>query len=179
MAGNYQKAGGRTNYSPWGVSNDPTDYSTTQRPQTSQGFGKPTTGFAKGSPIKHSNDVPDERLLEVFRKKVQARGARGILGLSKNFRIADDDNSHQLDINEFAKCCRDFRLDFNDDQVQRVFKMFDTSRDGFIDYDEFLRAVRGPISPARQSLVKKAFVKLDKNNNGIIELDDIRGKQIQ
>ena len=92
--GNYQKAGGRTNYSPWGVSNDPTDYSTTQRPQTSQGFGKPTTGFAKGSPIKHSNDVPDERLLEVFRKKVQARGARGILGLSKNFRIADDDNSH-------------------------------------------------------------------------------------
>ena len=48
--------------------------------------------------------------MEMFRTKLAARGARGLVGLAKQFKIADDDNSKDLDVNEFKKAVRDFRV---------------------------------------------------------------------
>jgi len=39
-----------------------------------------------------------------------ARGARGILGLRKVFKIMDDDNSGYLDQSEFNKALQDYRV---------------------------------------------------------------------
>ena len=52
----------------------------------------------------------DQQLLEIFATKLASRGARGIIGLSKQFKIMDDDNSHDLDIYEFKKAIKDFRV---------------------------------------------------------------------
>jgi len=48
--------------------------------------------------------------MDTFRQKLAARGARGLIGLGKQFKIADDDNSKDLDMNEFKKAVRDFRI---------------------------------------------------------------------
>jgi len=40
-------------------------------------------------------------LLEHIRKRIAARGARGIAGIGKKFKIADDNNSKSLDTGEF------------------------------------------------------------------------------
>jgi hypothetical protein len=42
-----------------------------------------------------------ERAMQLFRDKVRARGARGIVGLQRIFKIMDDDRSRSLSRNEF------------------------------------------------------------------------------
>ena len=48
--------------------------------------------------------------MDLFRSKLAGRGARGLIGLAKQFKIADDDNSRDLDMSEFKKAVRDFRV---------------------------------------------------------------------
>lgn len=60
-------------------------------------------------------NMSEKQLMEQFRTKLAARGARGIVGLGKQFKIADDNNSKNLDMDEFKKACRDFRIGVTDD----------------------------------------------------------------
>jgi len=46
-----------------------------------------------------------------------ARGAKGFIGLQKQFKIMDDDNSGYLDMAEFRKAIRDFRIDLNEQEI--------------------------------------------------------------
>ena len=99
----------------------------------------------------------------------------GIISLGRMFRIADDDNSKLLTINEFSKVVKDFRIEISDNDIKRLFEIFDINRDGYINYDEFLRRTRGEMNERRRKMVLLAFKKLDKNQNGVITLDDIKG----
>lgn len=49
-------------------------------------------------------------LVERFRKAVRARGASGIIGLGRSFRIADDNNTGTLEMDEFKKAIHDYGL---------------------------------------------------------------------
>jgi len=46
----------------------------------------------------------------MFRDKLASRGARGILGMQRIFKIMDDNNNMSLDIQEFWKAICDFRI---------------------------------------------------------------------
>jgi len=102
------------------------------------------------------------------------RGARGLLGLARQFKIADDDNSKDLDMQEFKKACRDFRIGLDDKDSERLFRIFDRDRSGKIDYEEFLRGVRGEMNAFRVNFCKKAFSIMDKDKSGVLNLDDIK-----
>ena len=54
----------------------------------------------------------------------------------------DDDRSMDLDLYEFKKAIKDFRVNVNDRDQERLFNIFDRDRSGKISYDEFLRTVR-------------------------------------
>ena len=49
-------------------------------------------------------------MLEKFRERMRQRGARGIIGLKRVFKIMDDDRSGTLDPNEFSKALKDYRV---------------------------------------------------------------------
>jgi Ca2+-binding EF-hand superfamily protein len=142
---------------PYGVTEAPTDYTTT----------------SKAKPV--SPGGPVDALLALLREKLASRGARGFIGLSRQFKIMDDDNSKCLNVSEFVKAMRDFRLNLNDEDSRRLFAYVDADHSGEIDYEEFVHRVRGVMNNARKQLVTQAFNKLDKNGNGIVELDDIKG----
>ena len=127
------------------------------------------------SQLIYSHLHSPQQYLENIRDKIKARGARGIIGLGKVFRIMDDNNSKSLDRNEFRKALRDFKIDVEDEHVNIVFNAFDLNRDGSIDYDEFLRIIRGDLNNGRLQLVKKAFAKLDRDGSGTVDINDIRG----
>jgi Ca2+-binding EF-hand superfamily protein len=55
-------------------------------------------------------DDNGEELLGRFREKMAQRGARGIMGLKRIFKIMDDDNSGYLDRGEFNKALKDYRV---------------------------------------------------------------------
>ena len=126
--------------------------------------GTPARGKASG-----------EDLLQRLRDKLKTRGARGIIGLSKQFRIMDDNHSLSLDKFEFSKAMSDYMLGFSEGETQTLFAHFDFDRSGLIEYDEFLRAIRGPMGAARKAIVMKAFNKMDKDGSGHIDINDIRG----
>ena len=146
---------------PFGVTSEPTAYVNTDKPNAVQVV---STFSKKG----------DETVLK-FREKLAARGTRGIMGIRRSFKIADDDNSRQINFDEFSKLIHDYRIAVNDVEVKRLFAIFDTDKSGQISYDEFLRGVVGEMNDTRKDLVKKAFVKLDKTGNGLVDLEDIRG----
>jgi hypothetical protein len=58
-------------------------------------------GVRKGQAAVQSQNkfsyTTDAELLERVRQRIQARGARGIIGIGKSFKIMDDDNSGSLD----------------------------------------------------------------------------------
>ena len=54
-------------------------------------------------------------MVEKLRERLAARGGRGIIGLGRQFKIMDDDNSKMLDLSEFAKAMRDYRVGLSDD----------------------------------------------------------------
>ena len=120
--------------------------------------------------MKHSNDD----LIQMLREKLAGRGARGIIGLQRVFKIVDDNNSKTLEIQEFFKALDQYRLRISQDECRRLFDLFDEDDSGEISVDEFFQTIKGPMSPFRKELVKKAFNKVDVNGNGLIEADDIR-----
>lgn len=121
--------------------------------------------------IQHS----DDDLVKMFRDKLASRGARGILGMQRVFKIMDDNGNGSLEISEFWKAVCDFRIQISPEECRKLFDLFDINGDGNIDYDELMRSVVGEMNGYRKALVKKAFDKIDRNGNGLIELDDIKG----
>lgn len=116
----------------------------------------------------------EKQLLEIFSTKLASRGARGIIGLQKQFKIMDDDRSNDLDMYEFKKAIKDFRVQVMDKDIDRLFNIFDRDRSGKIDYDEFLRGVRGEMNQFRRNLCEKAFKIMDKDKSGVLNMDDIK-----
>lgn len=80
--------------------------------------------------------------LDDLRAQLKARGAKGIIGLSRKFRIMDDDDSKALSMSEFKKAIRECSLDLSELQLHELFSSFDRDKSGTIDYDEFLQGVR-------------------------------------
>eukprot|EP01135_Chromosphaera_perkinsii_P005801 Nk52_evm1s366 gene=Nk52_evmTU1s366 len=111
--------------------------------------------------------------VEKFRALCLNRGASGIKGISRQFRIIDDDGNKKLSMDEFKKAVRQLGMD--DKDVKELFNAFDTDHSGSIEFDEFLAQLRPPMSKNRENLIKKAFQKLDKTGDGIITVEDLKG----
>jgi Ca2+-binding EF-hand superfamily protein len=109
------------------------------------------------------------------RSKVTARGARGINGLRRVFKIMDDDGSKSLSRAEFIKAMQDYRITGDHDEASRIFNLFDRDHSNTIDYDEFLRAIVGEMNDRRQALIVQVFKKFDRNGDGVINIEDIKG----
>jgi len=125
------------------------------------------------APVK-STRGPDE-LAEALRQKLISRGSRGFIGLQRQFKIMDDNNSKSLDKYEFTKAMTDYMLGFTEGEIQKLFAYFDFDRSGSIEFSEFIRAIRGEMNEGRKKMVRKAFNKLDKDGNGWIDINDVRG----
>ena len=144
------------------------------RPGTAQSTaGSMRGGSAAGGSAAGNRDP--EALAEALKAKLASRGARGIIGLQKQFKIMDDDNSKTLNNAEFNKALTDYKLGFSKAECSALFNYFDVDSSGSITYDEFIRAIRGPMNMARKKIVAQAYKKLDKDGNGWIDIDDVRG----
>ena len=145
------------------------------KPKASQDndiFGRSAARLQKESTLAAS--AKEQDIINFIRQKIAARGARGIMGIARKFKIADDNNSKTLDCNEFKKAMHDFRIGMTPAQVEFAFGVFDRDGSGEISYDEFLRSIRGSMNERRAAVAKRAFSILDKDNSGLIDINDIR-----
>lgn len=114
------------------------DQSTLERKSQQYGSGVGVKATPQGSNVNE--------LLDKVRAKLASRGARGIIGMGKQFKIFDDDNSRSLDVHEFKKAMKEQMLGLSEQDIINIFNVFDRNRDGTIDYDEFVRVLRGPMN---------------------------------
>ncbi|KAH8311974.1 hypothetical protein KR044_008831, partial [Drosophila immigrans] len=112
----------------------------------------------------------------IYKLRLQcfSRGATGILGLARAFRVMDDDGSKTLNLEEFKKGIIDMGLDVNESDIEDMFKRFDADNNGTINMTEFLVKLRPPMSASRLDIIDKAFKKLDKNGDGEITVNDLK-----
>jgi Ca2+-binding EF-hand superfamily protein len=113
------------------------------------------------------------QLLMGLKRQLKKRGANGIAGIARKFRIMDDDNSGSLDIDEFTKAMKETKMKWTPAEVKEVFDYFDDDKSGDIKYDEFLVGVRGEMNKRRAQLVLLAFDIMDKDKSGAITIEDI------
>jgi len=132
-------------------------------------------GFEVGGSQPAQSSTNPEQLVDRLRQKLASRGARGIIGLQRQFKIMDDNHSMSLDRYEFAKAMADYALGFTENEITHIYNYFDYNRTNLVEYDEFLRTVRGPMNTQRKQIVGKAFDIMDKDGSGYIELKDIQG----
>ena len=83
-----------------------------------------------------------EAVMLKLRTSLKRRGAEGIRGLARHFKICDVNGNGSLDAEEFEKCCRLNNLGLNREEMGILFSAFDADRSGGVAYEEFLRAVR-------------------------------------
>ena len=112
-------------------------------------------------------------ILAKIRNALIDRGTTSIVDLSRCFKIVDDDNSKQIEFEEFKKVSKEFNFGLNEDELQIAFDCFDEDNSGAISYEEFVRTIRGSMNPFRKALVQQAFDLLDKNQNGVIEMEEM------
>lgn len=74
----------------------------------------------------------NNELIEKFRQKMLLRGIRGLIGLHRQFRIFDENNTKSIDWMDFNKACKDYRVDLTDTEVKRIFEMFDQDGTGVV-----------------------------------------------
>lgn len=120
--------------------------------------------------LKQATD-PVERL----RLVCLSRGAQGIKGLARCFRIYDDDGNKKLDYREFVNGLNDYGVMLSKEEMQAVFTRFDRDKSTTIDFDEFLENLRPPMSDRRKQIIGLAFGKLDKTGDGKITAADLKG----
>mmetsp|Transcript_11284 Transcript_11284/g.14683 ORF Transcript_11284/g.14683 Transcript_11284/m.14683 type:complete len:536 (+) Transcript_11284:329-1936(+) len=115
-------------------------------------------------------------LMKQLKESIKAHGASGIIGLGRKFRIMDDNQNGELDLDEFKKAIAEHALDWTDEQVAEVHAWFDEDNSGGISYDEFLFGLRGELNERRSQLVLQAFQILDTDKSGTIEVSDLHGR---
>lgn len=145
-----------------------------------QGQGNQAAGTAQLNDDNYKVDYTgiknsDDELVIKVREMLARRGARGIIGLQRIFKIMDDNHSNTLDIQEFWKAMNDFRVKISQEECRHLFSLFDEDDNGELSIDEFLVAIRGQLNDFRKGLVKKAFDKMDRDGNGTLEYSDVKG----
>jgi len=149
---------------------------------SSQAHAEPTheQSYGKGPQAPENNaftlkNAPKSRVLYIdrFKEELNNRGGRGLVGLLKQFKLFDTDQSGYLDKYEFKKAIEDYEVEVHPKDLYNLFSSFDADQNGRIEYNEFLQAIAGVMSPYRKQLVERVFDKLDRDGEGVIDLNDI------
>ena len=113
-------------------------------------------------------------LMERIRERIVSRGAVGIKGIGRLFRIADDNNDKTIDLqNELPKLMNDIGIILNKTELQELIRLLDRDGSGTISYDEFLYQMAPPLNEERIKWINKAFDKLDIDGSGVVEIADL------
>eukprot|EP00826_Nyctotherus_ovalis_P006571 TRINITY_DN1156_c0_g2_i3.p1 TRINITY_DN1156_c0_g2~~TRINITY_DN1156_c0_g2_i3.p1 ORF type:complete len:592 (+),score=134.30 TRINITY_DN1156_c0_g2_i3:690-2465(+) len=109
-----------------------------------------------------------------FRRVLATRGAKGIFGLARQFRIVDSNGTGQIDLQDFVQVVKDFKIPIDERDIRGLFEAFDRTRSGVISYEDFLDEIKSNVNSFRQKLIESAFNKLDKSGSGMVDLKDLK-----
>ena len=71
-----------------------------------------------------SPQCEDDPLIAKMKVVMASRGAKGLIGLARLFRILDIDESNTLSFEEFRKGMKEMALDLSETELLQLFKKF-------------------------------------------------------
>ena len=81
-------------------------------------------------------------LMDSIRKKVNERGPKGVMKLEKMFNLGVKDKPHQVNREEFKQIWREFKIGFDESDLEVVFNELDKNHNATINSDEFFMMLR-------------------------------------
>mmetsp|Transcript_25978 Transcript_25978/g.61307 ORF Transcript_25978/g.61307 Transcript_25978/m.61307 type:complete len:298 (+) Transcript_25978:24-917(+) len=120
-------------------------------------------------------DSQVEATLTKLRAQMFERGARGLGGVSRAFKICDFNGNKKLDREEFEEAMQFAGLFLSTAETSALFSKFDKDGDGNISYDEFLAGLRGGLSERRKAMVARCFSVMDRDGSGAVTVGDLAG----
>jgi len=121
--------------------------------------------------------APDPKATNLrFQRIIAKRGANGIIGLNRCFKIIDKDGGGTLDKTEFARALKMFKVELSDAEMEALFVFYDKDDGGTVSQNEFLSGLRGGLNGPRKEVVDKSFDKIDIDNSGEIDFNDLKDK---
>lgn len=87
-------------------------------------FKASQTGEAKKQVEPEEDDDKNDPIMGKLKAQMKLRGAKGIIGLSRVFKIMDDDGSKTLSFAEFKKAMKEMGLALSDSELIVLFKRF-------------------------------------------------------
>ena len=108
---------------PWTYGTMPAD------PVPKKIFAQPPTGLwdSPAAKVETQEELPSsgDPILDSLRLQLKKHGAAGLAGLSRKFRIMDDDQSGSLDLQEFVKGMKECKVaDLTDKALKHLFRFF-------------------------------------------------------
>lgn len=134
---------------------------------------QPNPNNKGNSEVNNTEFTENSPVLDRLRKIIESRGSKGIIGLSRIFKIMDDDGSKTLSFDEFKKAMKEFNMGLSDAEVLLLFKKFDYTNLGVISYNNFLTTIGGKLNDRRKKLIHMAFNILDEDKSGVVTLEEI------
>ena len=81
-------------------------------------------------------------LVQTLRKKVNERGIKGVITLAKIFGLGNKQKSPNVTLDEFKKVWKEFKVGFDEADLEVIFREFDQNHDSLIDAGEFFQAIK-------------------------------------
>lgn len=82
------------------------------------------SGAGKKQIEPEEDEDKNDPIMAKLKGQMKLRGAKGIIGLSRVFKIMDDDGSKTLSFPEFKKAMREMGMALNDSELIILFKRF-------------------------------------------------------
>jgi|LauGreDrversion4_2_1035121.scaffolds.fasta_scaffold181190_3 Ca2+-binding EF-hand superfamily protein len=102
---------------------------------------------------------------------------RGYIGLKRQFKLIDSEQSGYLSLNEFLQAFDDLKMtNLESGELQMIFENYDPTKTGHMQYRPFLNDLVTELPPQRLRLVQEAFKHLDTNRSGVLELEEVKAK---
>ena len=118
----------------------------------------------------------NKRLILKIQESFKEEGIEKLFDLELSFRKLDQENTGNINIDEFFKICSEYPFNINKNEAKIFFNCFDPDREGHINYDDVLAIIHGQLNMKRTKLIQSAFQSLDINNQGSVDLIDLLHK---
>ena len=82
-------------------------------------------------------------MLTKIRDKCVARGERGLFSLKRLFQTFDINGNGTLELKEFKRAMKDFKLELEEVDIENIFNSFDQNGDGVLQLGEFMDMILG------------------------------------
>ena len=186
---------------PWGVDDEPVDYSAYSQKGGKKLFNKSNQDNFSNYNYNNNNNNNNynnnnenlnnnynyyyrknnqqqnqkiEDPFSILKNIIKKRGTRGIMSLLRYFMIANESYNHTINFDLFDQYLKDYRIPISEEDEKKIFEKFDVNKNGLINYDNLVNEIIGELNDFRQDLIIKIFEKFDPNQSGFAYLSDIR-----